>query len=365
MSRQAVSTVARIARVLSTQTRSRAAVVLFLGLAGIAAAAVAPSPYLVVRVEDAETRRPLPNAQVFDRDGNVQPFTNVAGEAVVRRESRPLRLRVRQLGYAIVDTVLPALPPDRENRDTVVIALRRIAYRLGGVSVQSKRGCDSVAAPLFTAEALAQLQQGAERYVAFRETWPFRVRLGRRTLLLNSNSTPLRATDDREVTSSEDWGVPYRPGTVISRSGAGFSVPLLFVTALADTTFLNRHCFAAQQVTEWRGHRVVRLTFWPDSTVDSPDWEGVALIDSATSILRKLDFQVTGLAQGDRPRRLEGYTIFSEPASLVALPESTSAVWWRSEPDSTGAWGGPNVAQLLRVYSLEWRKGRPPSPEQR
>ena len=339
------------------------AVALSLGLLGLTGGHGTSVPPLLVRVRDGGTHLPLANAQVIERAGVFRRFTNATGELlIVRADTGALRLRIRQLGYVFVDTTVTARATGEATTDTLVVALRRVAYQLGGVAVRMRRGCDSTPAPLLTAEALAQLQQGAERYLAFRETWPFEVRLTKRTALLNADGSPSRVTDDLESSWSDEWGLPYRPGRLIQAYGAGFSIPLLFVTALADTTFLNRHCFDARRIVEWQGHRVIRLSFWPDTTVDSPDWEGVALIDSATSVLRRVEFQITGLVNGHLPRRLEGYTTFVTPTSLVAFPESTFAVWWRRGPDRAGFWAPPDVAQLLHVDSLDWRKGRPPPP---
>ncbi len=342
----------------------RALAITALGLLALAHGADAPAHTLLVRVRDADAARLLANAQVIERGGAFQRFTDARGELLIAQpDAQPLRLRVRQLGYVYVDTTIAPPASDRADRDTLVISLHRVAWQLGGVAVRVKRGCDAVRAPLLTAEALAQLRQGAERYLAFREEWPFEVRLARRTALLDGEGKPRRITDEREAAWSEEWGLPYQAGRLIGQNGAGFAIPLLFVTALADSAFLERHCFDARNVIEWRGHRVVRLSFWPDSTVDTPDWEGVALIDSATSLLRKVDFQVTGLANGHLPRRLEGYTTFSTPTALVAFPESTLAVWWRRGPDASGAWSAPDVAQILHVKSLDWRKRRPPPLE--
>lgn len=87
---------------------------------------------------------------------------------------------------------------------------------------------------------------------------------------------------------------------------------------------------------------------------------GVALLDSATSELRRIEFRMTGLDFGSRPRRLEGYTTFTAPSPFIVVPDTSLAVWWRHEPNRRGEWGPADVGQMLYIRKLTWRRGKPP-----
>lgn len=105
--------------------------------------------------------------------------------------------------------------------------------------------------------------------------------------------------------------------------------------------------------------RVVRLAFAPKPTVTGPDWEGAALVNSASGILRQVDFRLTGLRPDDRPRRLEGYTTFMSPAPYFVVPDTTRAIWWRRDFSSTDSWGMPDAIQHISVRSVSFLKAIP------
>ena len=90
-------------------------------------------------------------------------------------------------------------------------------------------------------------------------------------------------------------------------------MPVLFVSALADSAFWNRHCFEARGVESHDGRRLIRLDFSPALDIRDPDWEGSAWLDSARSVLARVDFRLTNLRHVDGPQRFEGYTVFSTP----------------------------------------------------
>jgi len=169
--------------------------------------------------------------------------------------------------------------------------------------------------------------------------------------------------DSKEQVNSDDWGDPYRAGEVVESTPFGFSIPILFLETLAEPEFWRNHCFVARGVEDRNGSRVIRLDFEPALNIRSADWQGSALIDSATSILVRLDFRLAGLTESSRPRRLEGYTTFVSPSPYFVVPDSTIAGWWKRGP-AGGNWGMPDVVQSLHVASIEYRKARPISPVQ-
>jgi len=319
---------------------------------------------LVVTVLDSASRHPLRNAEVIDRATDQRRFTDERGTArLAWGAGGRLTIRVRQLGFRYVDRTLQRAT--HPAHDTVTVVLARVAYVLPPVATAATTHCvadaDS-ASKLLSAAVLEQLRLGADRYESFRRAYPFRVRLTRRTVRVGRDGKPGPVRERAEETDSERWGERYRPGRVVERSGLGFSVPVLFLSALADPAFWSRHCFVARGVESFGGTRVVRMEFSPRPGLRGPDWAGAALVDSATSILRRVEFRLAGLGTRDWPRRLEGHTSFASPAPLVVVPDTTIAMWWYDGPGEDGEWGPPSVGQLIHVAAMEYRKARPAAP---
>jgi len=340
-----------------------------LTLAVTRAASPQGTPALVIRVVERTTQQPLPNAEVIDLDGGARRFTNAEGEArLAWGPTGRLRLRVRQLGFQFVEEDVTRSTSQAAAGDTLVVTLGRIAYTLPEVATK-ENGCspdaDSVTKAL-SVVALSQLSMGAERYDAFRKIYPFQIRQKRRTVRFNPDGTAREVRESSEEATSSEWGERYEPGKVVDRSSRGFSVPLLFLSALADPVFWRHHCFAVHGIETLGRDRVLRLTFVPVPMVAEPDWMGTAFVDSATSMLRRVEFQIAGLRENDVPRRLEGFTTFRSPSPFIVIPDSTVALWWRREASTyTNGWKGPDVVQLLQLQSVTYRKATPPTDVRR
>ncbi len=349
-----------------------------LGVTALGAASGAqPSPTVVVRVVDAPTRRPLANADVVDFATGASRLTDERGQVrVAAAPGAALRLRVRQIGYQPFERRVERGAPaagGASGSDTLTVALERVAFRLPGVVATADVACpardtagltqgDTTAAALTTG-VLLQIRTAAERYDSFRRAYPFRVRVERRTAEVLRDGTAPRIAVARESGESDRYAQPYRPGSLIRRERGGFSVPVLFVTALADADFLARHCFAVRGVESLGTARVLRMTFAPARGVSEPEWDGAVLVDAATSYLRRVEFRLANLSPRDQPARLEGYVTFTSPSPYVVLPESTFAEWWRlpAQGREGHAWGPPDVVQLLRLDRVEYHKERPPA----
>jgi hypothetical protein len=105
---------------------------------------------------------------------------------------------------------------------------------------------------------------------------------------------------------------------------------------------------------------VIRLEFSPKASIRAPDWEGAALVDSATSLLRRVEFRLTGLKRGDRPRRLEGYTTFMSPTPFMVVPDTTTAIWWRRDVPAGGDWLNADAVQRIALKEITFVKNIPP-----
>jgi hypothetical protein len=316
-------------------------------------------PTLVVRVVAREDRRPLVQAQVLERADGWTRFTDAHGTLRIPRTSRrPLALRIRQLGYTFVDTLVAAPAGDAD--DTLDVALARVAWRVDGVAVRARRACPEDPDAALTVEVLARLREGAERYLAFRAAYPFEVQGLRRTIAYGRGEPHVEEASGS--VPADEWGLPYRAGHVLERTAWTFNVPLLSVTALADAAFWERHCLAVNGTQPIRGRRAFRLDFEPVAGLDAAEWEGTAYVDSLSSELLHVEFRLANLRPGDVPTRLEGYTTFRAASPLVAVPESTVAVWWKRRVRD-GAWGTPDAGQLLIGREVRYTGPRPPPPD--
>jgi hypothetical protein len=321
---------------------------------------------LLVRVVDDATHQPLVNAEVIVTATEQTSFTNDNGEArLLRKSDAPLNLRVRQIGFQFSERNVATA--SARSADTLVVELQPVSYRLPRVATRAVNSCgaatDSMSQKL-SAVVLSQLRLSAERYDAFRRAYPFNVWIERRTARRDADGTIRTEPVQVPGTRSEKWGDPYVPGRVLSEQpGGGFSVPILFVSALADANFWNHHCFVAQGVQTFQGERVIQLDFMPTKETKTPDWEGSALVDSATSMLRRVDFDLTGLGKHDVLKGLVGYTVFRSPTAFITMPDSTMAMWWTSAPVNDGALRPADGFQLIRVLRVAYREATPAGVE--
>ena len=319
-------------------------------------ALVAQSGVVTIRVSDRVSGLPLRNAEVIERGSGRSRLTNDSGAVQIDVRSERSAIRVRQVGYAFADTVVT--PADVGS--SIAIALTRVAYALPALPVTTRTDCGfgaDTANALLAAAALDQLRMGAERYESFRRQYPFRVSVERRTKEFTAEGAITRDVVRSEVVASDRWAERYEPGRILARGPLGFSVPILFIANLADPVFWRGHCFEVAGIETLNAQRVVRLSFRPSRELRTPDWEGAALLDSATSELRRIEFRLANIGANDLPRRLEGYTTFRSPSPFVVLPESTAAMWWRTEPGPDRSW--PHVLQVLRVKEVTYRSSRP------
>ena len=128
---------------------------------------------------------------------------------------------------------------------------------------------------------------------------------------------------------------------------------------LADSAFWSRHCFVARGMETHEGRRVIRLDFSPALGVNDVEWEGAAWIDSAASVLARVEFRLTNLHDYGGPRRFEGYTVFTTPSPFIARPDSTVA-WWTTT-GSASYTPGRDSKQTLVIRDVRYTKEQPPA----
>jgi hypothetical protein len=310
---------------------------------------------IVVTVVDSLGNYPLPNADVFDIASGQHRFTNESGRTVLTWPTeRRLNLRVREVGYQ---------PRQRTLQQSVAggattFAMTKVAYALSTVLATSRCSTKDTTSLDLSVAVLDQLQQGAEKYNEFRRTYPFDATVERRTAAVPEAGPVKRIIVNKETFRSDRWESRYKPGDIIEWSSGNYTIPILFLSTLADSVFWEHHCFIARGIESYRGTRVVRLEFSPSNDVKGPDYYGSALLDSATSYLLRIDFHLANARRDNGPTKLDGYTTFTSPSPFVMIPDSTLAVWWVRDADN-GNWGNPEFAQSLHVDSLRYRKQKP------
>jgi hypothetical protein len=209
--------------------------------------------------------------------------------------------------------------------------------------------------------ALEQLRQGAEKFADFRRAYPFETEVESRAAAVPDTGPVRRVEVIKEKHSSDTMEGRYFPGAIVEYYGNRFKVPILFLSNLADTVFWEHHCYIARGIETYRGARVLRLEFSPNSLVRGPDWQGAALLDSASSYLLRVEFAVTDLRPDHSPTRLDGYTTYSSPSPYVVMPDSTYAQWWLEKKGRTQIPEKPDVVQGVYIGPLVYKKAKPPS----
>ncbi len=337
---------------------------LLVGLSSASVSRPATLPVtLLVHVVDSASRLPLPNAEVSsprlrrltDADGNVR-FTWPPGGAI--------SIRVRQLGFRFADRTLHRGTSPTATEDTVVVALVPGAFALPQVVTEADKRCDvsqDAAGLAFSSSTMQLLRFGAEQYSTFKETYPFGVTLTRRTVRNPAIYGGPRVQEAKEIAESETYGDQYMPGQALLRTREGYYASVLFVSALADSAFWARHCFVARGVETRDGRRVIRLDFTPARGVREVEWAGSAWLDSAASVLRRVDFHLVNVRDPRAPKRYEGYTTFAVPSPYIAVPDSTVAWWWTdTTPTPADDKFTADVLQFLTTREFVYRKGEPP-----
>jgi hypothetical protein len=316
---------------------------------------------LLVRVHDSLSGAPLPNAEVTALGRKT--LTGPKGQVHIQWPAEGvITLRIRQLGFRYVERTVQRGTSPTATEDTLTITMQRAAFALPQMVTVAHPRCrddDANAPPTpLSQSAMELLRFGAEQYGTFRRRYPFALATVRTTELYDPYRRAMKRDTTEELTNSDEWGDRYFPGRVLQRTGSrSWFVPLLFVSALADSAFWARHCFVARGVEEHDGRRVIRLDFSPALGLDDAEWEGTVLIDSAASVLARVDFRLTSLRDYGGPRRFEGYTVFTTPSPYIARPDSTIARWI-SNGSATGStkWS----QQALVIRDVRYTKERPP-----
>ncbi|MFN2637537.1 MAG: hypothetical protein ABR585_10955 [Gemmatimonadaceae bacterium] len=313
---------------------------------------------VVIRVVDELSKRGLTNADVTDLATGQHRLTDERGEArLAWPDNGQLRLRVREIGYSPVERTLHQTARD----DPSIFELKRVAYVITPVKATSHCASEADSASLeLSVAVLEQLRQGAEKYDQFRKTYPFEATVERRSALIPSRGDVKRIVSRKEKYSSDNWEFGYRPGAIVEYEGGTPTVPILFLSTLGNSLFWDHHCFIVRGIESYGGRRVVRLEFSPSADTRGPDWKGTALMDSASSYLLRVDFEIANLDLHSTPSHMLGYTTFRSPSPFVVMPDTTVAIWWRQTDSRAPDLDRPDYAESLYIGELKYKKQTPP-----
>jgi len=210
------------------------------------------------------------------------------------------QIRVKHLGFTALDTVVTV---GGGPRISLTLMLHPVALRLSSVEVRDKNSCKSGRTPgtnLYI--ALEELRKNAERDRILRNSYPFMYKLARRYDSFGSGSgeAPIVKQDTAVFSSRTDDR--YRPGNIFLPSQSGSrgtrEVRIPSLSDLADDAFMRSHCFSFGGLEESGDATTYRIDFTPAPNIVSSDFEGSAYLDTATYMIRQVEFRIT------RPERV-------------------------------------------------------------
>jgi len=202
-------------------------------------------------------------------------------------------LRIRQLGFAPLDT---AIKFDGTILRLTLI-LRPVAFRLQDVRTVGRTPCARhVERDAFASGILEEVKKNAERELVLRNQYPFfyTLAVARGTRREGDNRRP--AVRDTIVLTSVT-NDRYQVGKIVRRRATGrvndreMRVPQL--TDLADSLFLQEHCFSYGGTERSRDRSVFRLDFSPARRVMAPDVEGSIYLDTLSYAVKEAVFRMT------------------------------------------------------------------------
>jgi len=276
-------------------------------------------------------------------------------------------LRVRQIGYAPLDTNIAVAPGPEET--TVTLRLRRIALRLARVGIEGhhSKGCVATGVPdsavnATLATVFSQVRENVDRFRLLLDEYPFLYsREERRMMRRDPGDDSTESVDTASYESRSRR--PYQTGGIIyfEYDALGRSTRFMYLPTfrdLADPAFLSAHCFAyrgTERLGGPRGTEVMRVDFRPASAISAPDVEGSIYLDAQRFVVRRAVFRMTRPQAADPPLiGLSVTTTFRELVPLVPVFDSVEV----EQPlpprrnDKRGS-GFAGAGEMIKVSSFE------------
>jgi hypothetical protein len=207
-------------------------------------------------------------------------------------------LRVKELGFAAVDTVI-VLAAERALQNLTVV-LKPIAFNLATVTIKVTRACvdpgDTTNVDSDFQTMLIELRKNAERERLLVSSYPFEYRIAK--WFDSSDPAALLRSGTDTVAYRSDERPHYSPGKLI-RDDPSTATPnqrIMLVPGLedlGDPEFLRSHCFIYAGSQTDSGVVIHRIDFRPNKTLHAPDVEGSAFLDGDSFVIRRAIFRIT------------------------------------------------------------------------
>ena len=287
---------------------------------------------LAGQVLDAEANAPLPFAGVSIVGQNIERLSDDAGRfRFTDLAPGTMRLRVRRVGYAPLDTPLVIRPNDTT---TVVIHLTHIAVRLAAVQVHDAP-CTLPGAPAVADATLAAVFRTADaqrRAVPTDRTavsvfsdlrsllqparhWPIaqRERLARTRQATRRSRHAERHDDRAQRPAVEVQGRRGHRAAGVSVLGVQYGVAIPTLAVFADPEFIKQHCFQDAGEVASTGQPFGASTFAPRPRSATPISTAAIFLDTATFVIRRsADHAVRALGARELVRVISVDTFFDE-----------------------------------------------------
>ena len=253
-----------------------------------------------VRLHEEATRQPVSGAVVTlvqDSTSVVRALTNEDGRAAMRAAPGTYRIKINRIGFQVMLTEPFALGVSETVRREIALASLRIV--LPEQVVRGETQCNAQTREGELAGALwEQIRTALTANVLTQSQWavPLRVQEFQRTL-----ERDLTVTKEQAVRTRVVRGPPFgsfapetlaKRGFIFASGGDEYTFAAPDAALLVSTEFVDTHCFKAVSPAG----DSVGLAFEPVPRRRETDVKGTLWMDRATSELRSLDYQYTGLA---------------------------------------------------------------------
>ena len=222
-------------------------------------------------------------------------FTGETGRLMAAvPSSTTLRVRIKHLGYAAVDTTLVS---PAEGRVSLTVTLEPIVVNVATTSIRARTSCRVLSdSDSELGRIVGELRKNAEREILLRTSYPFMYKLAR-----EYEVTEMGREYGTTFTDTAEFGSmtndPYIPGRLVRPSNRPYGtanrelrIPTL--VDIADDRFLLTHCFAYRGVARIDGQRVHRIDFEPVPDLRTTDVKGSAFLDEKSFLIRRAVFRL-------------------------------------------------------------------------
>ncbi len=332
------------------------------------AASAAPVDSSVTALGDvvsADGGAPVAYATVSIDPGKHSRFADAGGSfAIGHLTARLYRLRVRQIGFAPVDTLIQLGLPGQVMR--IRITLKRIAVRLPAISILAKQECLVTGIPDSSVDAdlsalFGELRKNIDRYRLLVNEYPFI--FAREEWRVSRNDVGYEQTLSLDTVAYDITamtGHRYRPGSILFMDLRRGNIQQIMYLPnfgdLGDSVFQASHCFQYVGEDTTGGRPMIRVDFMPATAIHTPDVEGSVYLDEVSYVVHRAEFRLTRPTRASPPVvGVRATTTFREIVPLVPLFDEVHYF--------VPAWPGSDagIVEVDRLLGYKFSRGAPGS----